>query len=466
MKISDLIKLSTGNLRRRKGRTALTVIGVVVGTCAIVVMISLGIAMNKQTDEMLQSYGDLTQIQIYNYGSSPDIPEMNDDMLAQIRSQAHVLAATPYYNPWDFNGQFMAGKKDRYQAYTWNMYGILPEAMEPMGFTLQSGTWLTEDMNYGKNKIPVLVGPNFAYEFFDSKRDWDSPKYQRWPGQTDNNGNPVDPFFDVQEETINLMYYDDEYKEGGRFELVVVGILNTDYAKGYFTDSGVVMRLSDVQKVVAAYQKASKTTSSQNENGYQEVYVKVDHVDHVTEVEDYLKGLGYTDVYSMQQQREEMQASVANSQMILGGLAAVSLLVAALNIMNTMTMAIYERTREIGVMKVLGCELWQIRTMFLIESGCIGFIGGLAGVVASLGISFLLNNLTLIMGFFGQSVDMSWLAQMMGSWYYGGTGEISIVPLWLIALALAFATLVGLLSGVAPAGRAVKISALEAIRHE
>ena len=150
----------------------------------------------------------------------------------------------------------------------------------------------------------------------------------------------------------------------------------------------------------------------------------------------------------------------------IGILAAVSLLVAALNIMNTMTMAIYERTREIGVMKVLGCELWQIRTMFLIESGCIGFIGGLAGVVASLGISFLLNNLSLIMGFFGQSVDMSWLAQMMGSWYYGGTGEISIVPLWLIALALAFATLVGLLSGVAPAGRAVKISALEAIRHE
>ena len=62
MKISDLLKLSTDNLRRRKGRTLLTLIGVVIGTCLIVVMISLGIALNKQYEEMLRSYGDLTKI--------------------------------------------------------------------------------------------------------------------------------------------------------------------------------------------------------------------------------------------------------------------------------------------------------------------------------------------------------------------------------------------------------------------
>lgn len=61
MKISDLLRLSTVNLRRRKGRTALTIIGVVVGTCAIVVMISLGIATNVNNEAMLASWGDLTQ---------------------------------------------------------------------------------------------------------------------------------------------------------------------------------------------------------------------------------------------------------------------------------------------------------------------------------------------------------------------------------------------------------------------
>ena len=64
MKISDLLKLSTDNLRRRKGRTALTVIGVVVGTCAIIVMISLGIAQNQRTDAMLESWSDLTLITV------------------------------------------------------------------------------------------------------------------------------------------------------------------------------------------------------------------------------------------------------------------------------------------------------------------------------------------------------------------------------------------------------------------
>ena len=69
-----------------------------------------------------------------------------------------------------------------------------------------------------------------------------------------------------------------------------------------------------------------------------------------------IKDIGYQ-TSSMTQYREDMQKQVASGQMMLGGLAAVSLLVAALNIANTMTMAIYERTKEIGVMKVLGCKL-------------------------------------------------------------------------------------------------------------
>ena len=65
MKISDLLKLSTDNLRRRKGRTALTVIGVVVGTCAIVVMISLGIATNRRTDVYLERSDADSGVQLF-----------------------------------------------------------------------------------------------------------------------------------------------------------------------------------------------------------------------------------------------------------------------------------------------------------------------------------------------------------------------------------------------------------------
>jgi ABC-type antimicrobial peptide transport system permease subunit len=465
MKISDLVKLSTENLRRRKGRTALTVIGVVVGTCAIIVMISLGIAMNRQTDAMLQSYGDLRKIQIYNYNSgSQEAPKLDDDMIATIKAQPHVVAATPYYQPSYFNGLYHAGRKGRYECQSWNTYGLYADSLQQIGVNLVSGEYLDDSKKYKENQIPVLVGQNFAYSFYDTRRNPSSPKYQRWQGQTDASGNLVDPFFDISKEKITLTFNDGDGKLVKTYELVIVGVMQSDYSIDYFTDGGVVMRLQDLEKLEAAFKKANNVKDAA-QNGYNAVYVKVDDVDNVSTVEDWIKGQGY-ETYSMQQQREEMQASVAKSQLILGGLAAISLLVAALNIMNTMTMAIYERTREIGVMKVLGCELGQIRAMFLIESGCIGFIGGVLGVVFSLLISFLLNHIVAIMAFFGSTVDLSWLSQMMGSWYTDSSAAISIVPIWLILLALAFATLVGLLSGIAPAGRAVKISALEAIRHE
>lgn len=199
-------------------------------------------------------------------------------------------------------------------------------------------------------------------------------------------------------------------------------------------------------------------------------------MNHVGAVEQMIKDIGYQ-TSSMTQYREDMQKQVASGQMMLGGLAAVSLLVAALNIANTMTMAIYERTKEIGVMKVLGCKLSKIRQMFLIESGTIGFIGGVIGCLFSVLISFVLNNFTVWMqaitgwlmsigvqvNFDASSFDVGALFGMGGM---GGIGNISDIPAWLLLMALIFATVVGLLSGIAPANRAVKISALEAIRHE
>ena len=475
MKISDLVRLSTDNLRRRKGRTALTVIGVVIGTCAIVLMISLGLAISKQNEEMLQSWGDLTQIQIYNYnwtssdGTSGQEQVMNDATIEQIRAHKDVVAVTPYYQPSRFDARIYAGKKNRYETYAWNIYGMYADAVQAMEFQLKSGVYLTEADPSTKKKIPVLVGENFAYNFEDTRRSYESGKRYRYQGMTDAQGNPLGPFVDVEKDkmTLALVSYNDrgEPTTSVSYELVVVGVLVSDYAKHYCTDSGIVMRIEDMKMLEEAYAKASGEKYEDNAN-YQEVYVKCKDVDCVAEVEQWIQTeMGFPETYSMTQVRESMQESVAQSQMILGGLAAISLFVAALNIMNTMTMAIYERTREIGVMKVLGCGLGTIRAMFLIESGAIGFLGGLIGVAVSLLVSAFLNNLTVIMAFFGGSIDLSWITGAMGGWSGGGS-QISIIPLWLVALALVFATVVGLLSGVAPAGRAVKISALAAIRHE
>ena len=381
MKISDLLKLSTDNLRRRKGRTALTVIGVVVGTCAIVVMISLGIATNRRTDEMLSTWSDLTQIQVFSYSENPDTPALDDKMVAQFKEMENVVAATPLYNFQSMNANVVAGKKDRYSMYMYNAVGMDVDAIEPMGIELVSGSYLT-GQSLGRNKIPVLVGEDTAYQFEDTKKSYRKPDGYRCK-ETDENGTVIkQPFFDITTATLTMQMiyeYDDQGNPKMReYELVVVGVMKTDYSKR--GTEGIIMNIADMKRLEEEYKKLSKNSgmgggsvvmyggsSGTKVKGYDQVYVKVDDVNHVGAVEQMIKDIGYQ-TSSMTQYREDMQKQVASGQMMLGGLAAVSLLVAALNIANTMTMAIYERTKEIGVMKVLGCKLSKIRQMFLIES--------------------------------------------------------------------------------------------------
>ena len=136
-------------------------------------------------------------------------------------------------------------------------------------------------------------------------------------------------------------------------------------------------------------------------------------------------------------------------QAVLGGIGAVSLFVAAIGITNTMMMSIYERTKEIGVMKVLGCDLRNIRSLFLMEAGFIGLIGGIIGLGLSFAISAVINK----------------LAQSSQDMMLGG-GSISFIPVWLMGLSLVFAILVGMIAGFFPARRAMKLSPLAAIRNE
>ena len=143
----------------------------------------------------------------------------------------------------------------------------------------------------------------------------------------------------------------------------------------------------------------------------------------------------------------------SQASVIAGAMASIGingLDIAAIGITNTMVMSIYERTREIGIMKVIGCYLKDIRTMFLTEAGLIGFFGGICGVGLSYGISFLLNKFAG-----GASIGMG----------MGGGTSISSIPLWLSVLAIGFAILVALIAGFFPARRAMRLSALEAMRN-
>jgi ABC-type antimicrobial peptide transport system permease subunit len=124
----------------------------------------------------------------------------------------------------------------------------------------------------------------------------------------------------------------------------------------------------------------------------------------------------------------------------------VAFLVAAIGIANTMMMSTYERTKEIGVMKVLGCDMRDIQKLFLAEAGFIGLIGGIVGLGLTCGVSALINHFAVSMG--------------------GMKGNISVIPWWLALAAVAFSTLMGMVAGYFPARRAMKLSPLAAIHTE
>ena len=181
---------------------------------------------------------------------------------------------------------------------------------------------------------------------------------------------------------------------------------------------------------------------------YNSCSVNVDDIEHVGEVQKKLTDMGFQASSNADWMKQSEQQSNM-IQAVLGGIGAVSLFVAAIGIANTMMMSIYERTREIGIIKVLGCDMKVIRNMFLLESGFIGFMGGIVGLIFSAGISFAINHFLQI----GQTMT-------------GMSGNISRIPLWLAAASVGFAVLMGMAAGFFPALRAMKLSPLAAIRNE
>ena len=472
MRTSDLVAMCFGNLFRRKLRSVLTIMAVLVGTAMIVIMISIGEGMNLSQEAMLAQMGDLTIIQVMNYGGRTGSGEelvLDDAAVAQMQAMEGVVVATPIYTSSYFTPNLYAGKKDRYQASWANITGVYAEAMPLLGYELIEGEYPTGPQVNQKKPIQVVVGEYMAFSFEDSKSKYNS---YTWP-ETDENGNLIrDPFVDIHTDEIYVSSKmpekytndsDDDQVEVRR-ELEIVGRLKEDWNKGYETSQGILMDINDLKALEGAYIKENKIAVNQDsQKGYSQVKVKVESMEDVDRVETQIQEMGY-DTSSMESIRKPMQEQVRQQQLFLGLIGFVTLVVAAIGIANTMFMSIYERTREIGVMKVLGCRVGNIRSVFLLEAGVIGFIGGCIGVGVSYGISFLINSLSLSGGGGGGGLLGGMFGGMMGG---SSTGlPMSVIPLWLAGSAILFATIIGLLSGVLPANRAMRISALEAIKHE
>lgn len=428
MKRIDFVKMGFKNLWRRKLRTILTIMGVVIGTFSIVIMVSLGVGMTEGYKESMAQWGSLTKITIYKntyiwdeeagVGGSKN-QTLDDNLINQIKAMKHVRGVTPILN---VEANLKSG---RYESNI-SIMGIEPDMAQYFDFPkMESGEWISND-----NPTAIAFGREACWFYIRNGGG---------RGGNDNvdilNDRIKITFDDVWDDRVRPKY--DMLKVAGLFEETQNEFNYNAYAP-----------ISQVEKW---YKEAQRKKGKRVDNvEYQSIWVSVDDVDNVVEVQDQIRALGYQ-TNSMGDSLDEIKQVSNTLQLVLGGIGAVSLLVSAIGIANTMIMSIYERTKEIGVMKVLGCLVTDIRRIFLFEATIIGFCGGAVGLALSYTVSFILNKYAPEIG------------SMLGM---DATTKISVIPLWLSLVAVAFAMGVGIISGLYPAKKATKIKPLEAIRSE
>ena len=439
----DIIKLALKNVWRRKTRTILTVSGVVIGTVAIVVMMSIGIALNVNFENQAKMWGDLNVITVYRNYNGSEGPGFNEKTVAEFEQMEHVQAVMPYKNVYLklISGKYVAGV---------SVQGIDPAKLSDFGFEVEQGRLL--DPN---DKLTILMGAEVPLQFYNPKKQGN-----RW-GYMGGDGSEslVDPMNDKFKLTFDTSYgekniYDDgTQKKAKVYKINVSGVLQN---KQDGTSWYAYMDINELMTLQKEYYKTIGQKVNNDEfSNYDQIAVRASDTKYVSEIQEEIKALGYQ-TNSMMQYVEMQQEQASMIQMILGGIGAISLLVAAIGITNTMIMSIYERTREIGIMKVIGCKVSNIRSTFLFEAGTIGFLGGTVGIVLSYVLGAVMNK-------FGAQIGNA-LGMGMG---YGDTQTyISIIPPWLALAAIVFAIIIGLVAGFYPALRATRLSALDAIKSE
>jgi len=440
MSIFDLISIIIDNLGRRKTRVALTAVGVIIGTAAVVVLVSLAIGLQKNATQQLYGIGDLTQIQVYpNYeevkavaysGSgggyvSPSVQNLiTDDTIDQLSSLPGVLSVIP--RDYIQGGAIL--KHKRMESYA-GIIGVGAQDLSYLGVDLQGG-------DNTLNKGTAVIGSMVSSQFYD-------PQWR--PGQE----LPTSPDLLGQTLKLILIKYDQDGNEIRKsVPLRIVGILQESKGEA---DYSVYISLDDV---TSFNEWMMGRRINRNRDGYNQLVVNVENVDQVLEVSDQITQQGYQ-AYTPQSYVQGINSFFLILQVIFGGVGAIALLVAAIGIANTMAMAILERTREIGLMKAVGATNRDVLSIFLGEASGIGFIGGLGGVLLGWSAGQVINVLAL-----------SYLAGQSAQ--QGGPPPSTAVytPLWLPAFALIFATLIGLLSGLYPALRAATMVPVTALKYE
>ena len=439
MKFSDNLSFAIRDLNRRKKRTLLTSIGIIVGTILILLMVSLGIMLKGfliqtidsgssskvVTVEPFKADSNLKDIKNYTTWLKTNFNKIDDSTLSNISKISGVSQIQAYIsgdlarielNGNTYNATFpIVGYDLNYSIFLNSQIESAKTSSKDLNFkSIIAGTTLTK-----ANENDVLVGESLLKNLGITNPN-DIVGKQITFVVNNINGTPITPVYKT---------------------FIVAGVINKDLSDG----NKIVMNSENAASLVGVLQYTNNFMSTY---GYNEVKIETNSIGDVSSVQSALNNLNYK-TSSNESTTKDIDKNFNNITLMLSILGIIVLIVAAIGIINTMIMAVHERTKSIGVMKSLGASSSDILSMFLFQSAIIGFIGSIIGSLISFGlfklISYFVEQTLLKQGF-----SLSLLCN---------------IPWWLIAATIAFSVVISLLAGIYPAIRASKLDPIEALRH-
>ena len=398
----EYVKIAIMNLRSNKGRSILTMLGIIIGISSVIMIISIG---NGVTEQVNGELNDMAGGQLYIYANNDKADEMieftNEDFDAIEEKVAHVKGVTPTYSMYGT----AVGKKGSFEA-------IVSAGTESQEFInnneIKYGRYYSESDYYSANKVCV-ISENDAILLF---------------GTTDVVGMDIEismygvsqdmTIVGIRENPDSAMFV--SYGNTVQIEIPMT-TLGSQY--GFYVESFdgfYIIGESAEYATDIAKQSISILEGRHNIRGEDRLMLE-NFNDYMTQINDVL---GYITVFVV-------------------FVAAISLLVGGIGVMNIMLVSVTERTREIGIRKALGARTSSIMTQFLSESAIISLPGGVIGIILGVLGAFLLCALI------GLTPKVNF------STVFGATF---------------FSSAVGIFFGIYPAKKAAKLSPIEALRHE
>lgn len=402
MRVQDLAQLSTRMFKTNPLRTWLTILGMGVGTGAVVVLVGLGFGLQKIILEQIVFGETLLSLGVSATGAQN--LKLTSETVAEFEEMPEVLDAAPL-------ARFPA--LVTYKGLTGNVFiqGVEPPYLRYAGVSASGGEVFTDAD--AEDTSTVMLSPAVLKLF-----GVEDP--EAFVGQKVSFRILI-PANDGTDATTEIVI-DKEYTVRGITK--EEGVLNA------------MMMLPELRNYVGIEE-------------YERIQVRVDTNQNLPIVEKALIEAGYR-VSALSKTVEQASKIFQGIQVVLATFGGIALVVSAIGMFNTMTVTLLERTKEIGIMRTIGASPNDVKYLFVSESVIVGFLGGISGIVMGVGLGLTVNLfLNLVAGQFG-----------------GQAVRLFSFPLGFLAFIALFSAGVGYLTGIFPARRASSLNPLDAIRYE